>query len=125
MKISIPFVWGLAFMLLGVGGYWGTGSTSVTALIPAVFGLALWALCAGSRGGRLGTIATYGVGTVALFGVLGALRAVPDLLAWAGGGTMSMSLAAVATQGVLLVLAAALLLVWIASVVQRRRQPLA
>ncbi|MCH9651024.1 MAG: hypothetical protein K0U98_22565 [Deltaproteobacteria bacterium] len=36
---QITFFYGLALVLLGGGGYFGTGAASLTALIPVLFGL--------------------------------------------------------------------------------------
>ena len=78
-------VWfGVGFVALGVVSYVGSGAESVTALIPAVFGIVLVALgLAGRRHGRR-ALTMHVAAAVAVLGFLGSamgLASLPDLLA--------------------------------------------
>ncbi|MCC7034374.1 MAG: hypothetical protein IT179_16255 [Acidobacteria bacterium] len=71
---------GLILMLLGIGSYLLTGRTSVTALIPAFFGIAFVGLAfiARNESARKHAIhVAVAVGLVGLLGVLG--RAIPAI----------------------------------------------
>lgn len=79
-KAAIGF--GIVLIGLGLGGYFGTGRTSVTALIPAFFGLLLvilgWVATRGSEKVRMHTMHV-----AAMLGLLGfvapAVQALPKL----------------------------------------------
>lgn len=75
---------GVGFVALGVVSYVGSGAESVTALIPAVFGIVLVALgLAGRRHGRR-ALTMHVAAAVAVLGFLGSamgLASLPDLLA--------------------------------------------
>ncbi|MGH9349248.1 MAG: hypothetical protein ACRD26_18490 [Vicinamibacterales bacterium] len=73
---STTIVFGLALLCLGFLGYFMTGTSSFTALIPAVFGLLLLALgfIARSEGAR--RHAMHAAAAVALVGFLGALMSL-------------------------------------------------
>lgn len=72
---------GLVLMVLGIGSYWLTGRTSITALIPAFFGVVLVALAWVARNESMRKHAMHVAVAVALIGVLGVLsRAIPAVL---------------------------------------------
>lgn len=87
-KVSIGF--GVALIVLGVVGYFAGGASSITGLIPALFGAALVGLGVwGSRGNEKTPMHIAAV--VGLIGFLAPLsRIVPGL---AGGAEMSLALA--------------------------------
>jgi uncharacterized membrane protein len=73
---------GMVLVLLGVSGYLGTGRASVTALIPAFFGIVLIILgvvaARSSQRGRM--IAMHIAAVVGLLGIIGpAMQALPKL----------------------------------------------
>jgi len=70
---SITVVFGVVLILLGLGGYLLTGTSSVTALIPAFFGLLLLALGVLARSDAMRRHAMHAAAAVALVGFLGAL----------------------------------------------------
>ncbi len=72
----------VAFVLiaLGLGGYFGTGQTSVTALIPAFFGLAIGLSGMLATKQEMRKHAMHAAVTLALLGLIGsAWRALPIL----------------------------------------------
>lgn len=78
-------VWfGAGFVALGVVSYVGSGTESVTALIPAFFGIVLGALGVVGRGEERRALAMHIAAGVAVLGFLGSamgLVSLPDLIA--------------------------------------------
>ena len=70
---STTVVFGALLTLLGLGGYFLTGTSSFTALIPAIFGLLLLALGFLARSEPIRKHAMHGAASVALVGCAGAL----------------------------------------------------
>jgi hypothetical protein len=76
----ITLVYGGVLILLGVGGYFGTGSTSPTALIPAGFGLVLVVCGLLARKDHLRKHVMHTAVLVGLIGfVVPAVRALPKV----------------------------------------------
>lgn len=69
---SITIVFGILLTLLGLGGYFLTGTSSFTALIPALFGLLLLVLGFLARSDSVRKHAMHAAVTVALVGFVGA-----------------------------------------------------
>jgi hypothetical protein len=117
-NVTIGF--GLALALLGVGGYMGTDRVSLTALIPLALG-ALLVLCGAlARRPALHRHAMHAAAVVALAGVLGPLRVLPQMAALVAGRAVPHQ-AAVLDQLLLLVVCAVLLGLYIRSFVAARR----
>ena len=92
----------LGLILLGVGTWLSAGQSSLTALIPAFFGLPLGLAGLVAMKDRLRKHAMHSAAAIALIGALGALsRAVPGLLA---GGELKLSTLSQLAMGVGLVL---------------------
>ncbi|RQG89003.1 hypothetical protein EA462_11495 [Natrarchaeobius halalkaliphilus] len=99
---------GIVLVLLGIGAYVGTGFASVTALIPAFFGV-LIALF-GVAGGRLDRerLATYGIVALSILGIVGSAQSVPDAIALLTGDSVD-SVVATASQAVMILVCLVLL----------------
>lgn len=113
-------IFGLLFLLLGLGGYAATGAESLTALIPALVGLLF--LLAG-RLAQKETMRKHVMhGTVALgvLALLGTIRSLPKLFTLAGGGDVERP-AAVVSQAVMAILALAYVALGVKSFVDARR----
>jgi len=93
-KITIGI--GCVLIALGVGSYLGTGRESVTALIPAFFGLplALLGVVALNDGRR--KHAMHAAAAIGLLGFLGAARGFAKLPALLSGGEVEKPVAAYA-----------------------------
>jgi hypothetical protein len=79
---SITRTLGLVLILLGLISYFGTGRTSVTALIPAFFGAVFVILALVSRSEAARKHAMHAAVALALIGLVGALiRAIPAIAA--------------------------------------------
>lgn len=99
---------GVALVVLGVGAYVATDFASVTALIPAIFGILCVALGRLGRGTDRGRLARYGLGALAVLGIAGSARGIGDMVTLATGGTVE-SAAAVASQAAMVALCLVLL----------------
>jgi hypothetical protein len=73
---STTIVFGLLLTVLGLAGYVLTGGISVTALIPAFFGIVLLALGFLARAENMRKHAMHAAAAVALIGLLGALSSL-------------------------------------------------
>ena len=70
---STTVIFGMLLTLLGLGGYFLTGMSSFTALIPAIFGLLLLVLGVLARSEPIRKHAMHAAAVVALVGCAGAL----------------------------------------------------
>ena len=98
---------GALLVVVGVGAYVVSDFASVTALIPAVFGALVVVLALVALQTAYTTISIYGIALVAVVGVLGSLRGVPDILALLTGGDVDSTIAAT-TQGAMILVCLAL-----------------
>lgn len=99
---------GSALVVLGASAYVLSDFASATALIPALLGVAIALLgMAGLRTDRE-RLAVYGIGLLALFGVLGSTRGIPDVIALLTGGPVESTVAAV-SQGAMIAIGLVLL----------------
>lgn len=118
-KTTILF--GVALIVLGVVGYIGTGGVSVTALIPAFFGVVLALLGWIALNERYRKHAMHLAVLLGLLGFLGTARglmALPRLLSDAGGVERP---AAVAAQGVMAILMIVYVALGVRSFIAARR----
>ena len=111
----------LLLILLGLGSYFGTGRSSVTALIPAFFGLPL--LLTGLLGLRESLLqhAMHAAAVLALLGLLGTISGIPKLVTLLGGGAVERPAAAV-VQTLMAVLCAVFLGLCVRSFISARRR---
>jgi hypothetical protein len=117
-NVTIGF--GVALMALGIGGYYATGRTSPTALIPLAFGILLLVCGALARREAWRKHAMHGAAVLALLGFLGPMRVLPQMLALLRGAEVAHR-AAVLDQLAMLLLCGALLALCIRSFVAARR----
>ncbi|WP_440763881.1 hypothetical protein [Natronorubrum sp. DTA7] len=94
---------GIALVALGIGAYVLSDFASVTALIPAVFGVAIALLGVVGWQTDRQRLAIYGIGALALLGVLGSARGIPDVIALLTGGSVESTVAAVAQGSMILI----------------------
>jgi hypothetical protein len=111
--ITATIVGSLGLIATGIGFYLGTGTSSVTALIPAFLGAPL--LACGLIAMRPGAvkIAMHIAPVIALLGALGSSRV---FMKWA-----DLSVAARSAQLITLLICAALVVVYVGSFVKARR----
>jgi hypothetical protein len=114
-------VWvGVLLIALGVGGYVMTSMVSLTALIPALFGVVIAGLGAWGRDAARRKTAMHAAMGIALVGILGSIRgliALPGLLA---GGTVARP-AAVYSQAAMAIVLIVYLAMGVRSFIAARR----
>lgn len=93
-RVSIGF--GIAFVLLGLVSWVGTARVSITALIPAFFGVAFVVLGLVMRDENRAKHAGHAAALLALVGLIGSARGVPQVFALLGGGEVARPAAAAA-----------------------------
>ncbi|GAB7018869.1 hypothetical protein [Halostagnicola bangensis] len=109
LQTTLSIVLGIVLVALGVGAYVLSDFASVTALIPAVFGVVITALGAVGRETNRERLSIYGVGILALLGVMGSLRGIPDIIALVTGESVDSSVAAI-SQGAMILISLVLVL---------------
>lgn len=110
----LSIVLGIALLSLGIGAYVLSDFASITALIPALFGVLIAILgLVGRQQPDRQRLAAYGIGLLAVLGVLGSMRGVPALIALLTGEAVDSVIAAV-SQGAMIVIC----LVLLAAVIQ-------
>jgi len=107
-------------ILLGAGGYFGSGANSPTALIPAVFGVILLILGLVARNPARRKHAMHGAAVVALLGLFGSIRGLLQLPTVLSGGEVARP-AAVIAQSIMAVLMIIFVALAIRSFVEARR----
>ncbi len=85
---------GAGLVVLGVGAYFTSGQTSMTALIPAVFGVILIALGQFAKRDAYTKHAMHAAVVVALIGMAGSADGIPAAVRTLTGGTVTNPLAA-------------------------------
>jgi len=86
----------IAFLLLGVVSYFMTGRESITALIPAFFGIVLFPIGLVMRDEAKAKHAGHAAATIALLGLIGSARGIPQAITLVQGGEVARPAAAVA-----------------------------
>ena len=119
----MTIVIGVILILLGFGGYFGTGQASVTALIPAGFGFVL---------SILGGIATrdsarkHAMHVAVIFGLLGFAGTVPGVIKLfrkLGGAELARPIVVYAAQSAMAVICLFFVVMCVRSFINARRQP--
>ena len=87
---------GAALVAIGLGAYVISEFASITALIPAVFGVVIVGLGVAAWQTPREKLAVLGIGVLSLLGVLGSARGVPDVITLLTGGAVESTVAAVA-----------------------------
>ena len=117
-KITIGL--GLVLIALGLGGYFGTGRASVTALIPAFFGLPLLLLGLVALNERMRKHAIHIAVIVGLLGCAGTARGLMKLPVLLTGGEIARP-TAVAIQAAMAIVCLIYVLTCVRSFVKARR----
>jgi hypothetical protein len=114
---------GLILMALGIIGYVATSGASMTALIPAFFGILFYLL---GRIGQTGESARkhtmHAAAILALLGFIGSFRGLVQIFTIIGGGTVARS-EAVIVQSIMAVLCLVFIILAIRSFIKARTSP--
>ena len=117
---STTIALGVALIILGLAGYFLTGAVSLTALIPAAFGLVIAVAGLMARDERKRQHAMHAAVVVALLGFLGSVRGLLQIGA-VFDGTAARP-AAVIAQTIMAVLTLGYIVLAVRSFVQARRR---
>ncbi len=117
-KITIGL--GLVLIALGLGSYFGTGRASVTALIPAFFGLPLLLLGLVALKERMRTIAMIIAVVIGLLGFAGTVSGLMKLPLLLTGGELDRP-AAVAVQAAMAIVCLLFVVLCVWSFMKARR----
>jgi fluoride ion exporter CrcB/FEX len=112
---------GIVLIVLGLGGYFGTDRVSLTALIPAAFGLMLVIFGALARDEKRRKLAMHIAVTVGLLGFLGTVSGLVKLPTLLSGGEVARP-AAVISQSIMAVLMAVYVGMCVKSFIDARRR---
>jgi hypothetical protein len=116
---SITLALGVVLIILGLAGYFLTGTTSVTALIPAAFGLVISLLGLMARDDRKRKHAMHAAVVVALLGFLGSVRGLLQLGALFAGTAARP--AAIVAQTIMALLTLGYIVLAVRSFIKARR----
>ena len=114
---SIGF--GSALVLLGLGGYFGTGAEHPTALIPAAAGILLIVFGLLARNPNLRMHAMHGAALIGLLGFFGSVSGLPQLMKLIAGDSIARPVAAV-SRSIMAVLCLAFVVLTVRSFVAAR-----
>jgi O-antigen/teichoic acid export membrane protein len=112
---------GIVLIVLGLGGYFGSDRASLTALIPAAFGLLLVIFGALARDEKRRKMAMHIAVTVGLLGFLGTVSGLLKLPALLSGGVVERP-GAVASKSIMAVLMAIYVGMCVKSFIDARRR---
>lgn len=115
---------GIALIAVGIVGYVATDAVSITALIPAFFGVVLVILGWLARNERHRKHAMHVAAIVGLLGLLGAVRGFSGLFAMLAGGEVQRPAAAV-SQSIMAILMGIFVGLCARSFIEARRAPIA
>jgi hypothetical protein len=101
---STTIAFGVVLIVLGVAGYFGSGGVSITALIPALFGVVLVACGVLARNEGMRKHAMHGAVLVGLLGFLGSARGLLQLPALMSGGEVARPAAVIAQSAMALLM---------------------
>jgi hypothetical protein len=118
---AITMTIGIILTILGIGSYFGTGMQSITALIPAFFGLTLILLAYIARSEAARKTAMHIAMVVAAIGLIGSFSGLISLFTLIGGADVARP-AAVIAQAVMAITCIVYLVLGIRSFIVARRQ---
>ena len=121
---NTTIAFGIVFIVLGLGGYFGSGMVSPTALIPAIFGVVFCILGALARDDRKRKHAMHTAALLGLLAVLGSARGLTKIGAVLSGEAVDRP-AAVIAQSIMAVLGIIFVALCIKSFRDARRSRLA
>jgi hypothetical protein len=120
---TLTIIIGIALTILGVGGYFGTGRESMTALIPVLFGLPLLVLGLLALRGTMRKVAMHIAVLIGLLGFGGSVTGLISLPALLTRPEDVERPAAVGARATMAVLCLVFVLACIGSFIRARRKP--
>jgi hypothetical protein len=93
---------GVVLVIAGIGAYVLSDFASITALIPAFFGVFVAILgVVGNQNADRQRLAAYGIGLLSVVGTLGSMRGIPDVISLLTGEPVESTIATV-SQGLMI-----------------------
>jgi hypothetical protein len=120
---TLTIILGAALTILGVGGYFGTGRESLTALIPVLFGVPLFLLGLLALRDAMRKVAMHIAVGIAVLGFAGSVRGLISLPALLTRPEEIERPAAVGAQATMAVLCLLFVIACVASFIRARRAP--
>jgi fluoride ion exporter CrcB/FEX len=118
---TTTIAFGVVLIALGLGGYFGTDRVSLTALIPAAFGVLLVVFGALARDEKRRKMAMHIAVVVGLLGFLGTVSGLIELPTLISGGTVARP-AAVISKSIMAALMAVYVAMCVKSFIDARRR---
>ena len=119
---GITIFTGIILTILGAGAYLGTGSQSITALIPSFFGIVILLLGTIARKESIRKHIMHAAVGVALLGFIGSVSGIPKVFSLVGGTELARPAAAI-TQAIMALICLVYLILAIRSFISARRNP--
>lgn len=116
---SISIVVGILLIILGIGGYFGTGNVSITALIPAFFGIVILTLGLLAKKEKLRKHVMHVALLIALLGLIGSFSGIPKSISLMAGNEITRPSAAIA-QALMAIICLVYLILGIQSFIKAR-----
>lgn len=122
MKLyRIAIIYGLSLILLGLGGFFGFGRVSITALIPAFLGVLVFIAGWLARDEKMRRHAMHAAAILGLVGFIGSVGGVFPTIQFLAGSEIVRPAAAV-SKAIMSLLSLAFLILCINSFFQARRK---
>lgn len=93
--IKITFIYAIALIVLGVGGYVLSDRASTTALIPAFFGFVFFVLASFARTESMRKHIMHVASLLSVAAIAGTVTGIPGLFTLLGGGEVERPLATI------------------------------
>lgn len=116
---NITIIIGSLLIILGLTGYFGVGSESITALIPAFFGIVIAALGFLGKKENIRKHVMHAALLMALLGLIGSFTGIPKTITMLDGGDIARPAAALA-QAVMALICLVYLILGIQSFIKAR-----
>lgn len=116
----MTIVYAALLIILGVVGYFATGQTSITAMIPAFFGVVVLVVGLIALKDNLRKHAMHAAAVLGLLGIIGTFSGLTKIPTLIGGGDLERP-QAVASQAIMALLSLAFVLLCIKSFMDARR----
>ncbi len=113
---------GIILVLIGLIGYFATGMASLTALIPAVYGVVFYVLGVVGENEARRMIAMHLAQLLALLAIIGTFTGILDVISWMGGNH-EVNIVAATVRALMALLSIGYLVLGIKSFIDARRAP--
>lgn len=113
-------IFGIILILVGIAGYLASGAASITALIPAFFGIVFIILGRLAEKESLRKHVMHAALLLALLGVIGSFTGLLDMISWLGGNG-DVNLLAAGARALMALLCIGYLVLGVKSFIDARR----